>query len=43
MTNTLSQPVVLLFSGQGNPVIGMGSDLWDSNEATKEGANKFLI
>ncbi|PTA90260.1 ACP S-malonyltransferase [Kosakonia radicincitans] len=35
MTNTLSQPVVLLFSGQGNPVIGMGSDLWDINETTK--------
>ncbi|KIS43401.1 ACP S-malonyltransferase [Kosakonia radicincitans] len=35
MTNTLSQPVVLLFSGQGNPVIGMGSDLWDTNETTK--------
>ena len=23
--NNASQPVVLLFSGQGNPVIGMGS------------------
>ena len=33
MTMTLdnpSQPVVLLFSGRGNPVIGMGSDLWIS-------------
>ncbi|WP_343646844.1 ACP S-malonyltransferase [Enterobacter sp.] len=28
-------PVVLLFSGQGNPVTGMGSDLWDINAATK--------
>lgn len=31
-----SQPVVLLFSGQGNPVIGMGSDLWDLNSTTKQ-------
>ncbi len=31
-----SQPVVLLFSGQGNPVIGMGSDLWDLNATTKQ-------
>ena len=33
--NTLSQPVVALFSGQGNPVIGMGSDVWDKSVATK--------
>jgi len=31
-----SQPVVMLFSGQGNPVIGMGSDLWDKSAATKQ-------
>lgn len=35
MMNSVSQPVVLLFSGQGNPVIGMGSDLWDINTTTK--------
>ncbi|STI68775.1 malonyl CoA-acyl carrier protein transacylase [Escherichia coli] len=29
MMNNASQPTVLLFAGQGNPVIGMGSDLWD--------------
>lgn len=34
--NNASQPVVLLFSGQGNPVIGMGSDLWDLNSTTKQ-------
>jgi len=34
--NNPSQPVVLLFSGQGNPVIGMGSDLWDLNATTKQ-------
>ncbi|MEN3801199.1 ACP S-malonyltransferase [Aeromonas veronii] len=31
-----TQPVVLLFSGQGNPVIGMGSNLWDLNATTKK-------
>lgn len=31
MMNNASQPTVLLFAGQGNPVIGMGSDLWDLN------------
>ncbi|SFN23988.1 [acyl-carrier-protein] S-malonyltransferase [Izhakiella capsodis] len=35
LTNA-STPVVLLFSGQGNPVIGMGSDLWDVNATTKQ-------
>jgi [acyl-carrier-protein] S-malonyltransferase len=35
MMNLASQPVVLLFSGQGNPQIGMGSDLWDFNATTK--------
>lgn len=35
MMNHASQPVVLLFSGQGNPQIGMGSDLWDLNATTK--------
>jgi len=34
--NNISQPVVVIFSGQGNPVIGMGSDLWDKNAATKQ-------
>ena len=33
--NNASQPTVLLFAGQGNPVIGMGSDLWDLNASTK--------
>lgn len=32
MTN---QSLVLLFAGQGNPVIGMGADLWDLNVKTK--------
>lgn len=27
--------VAFLFAGQGNPTIGMGSDLWDINEKTK--------
>jgi len=31
-----SQPVAFLFAGQGNPVIGMGSDLWDVNDATRQ-------
>ncbi|MBE5250652.1 acyltransferase domain-containing protein [Mixta mediterraneensis] len=31
-----SHPVVLLFSGQGNPVIGMGSDLWGVNATAKQ-------
>lgn len=35
MMNNASQPTVLLFAGQGNPVIGMGSDLWDLNASTK--------
>lgn len=26
-----SQPVALLFAGQGNPAIGMGADLWNIN------------
>ena len=30
-----SQSTILLFAGQGNPVIGMGSDLWDINTTTK--------
>ncbi|MFD1803090.1 ACP S-malonyltransferase [Mixta tenebrionis] len=33
--NSTSAPVVLLFAGQGNPVIGMGADLWDINAATR--------
>ncbi|MNC19337.1 Polyketide biosynthesis malonyl CoA-acyl carrier protein transacylase PksC [compost metagenome] len=33
--NQSVQPLVLLFAGQGNPVIGMGSDLWDRNTTTK--------
>lgn len=33
--NDSEHPVVLLFSGQGNPMTGMGSDLWDINAATK--------
>lgn len=33
--NKEEQPVALLFAGQGNPVIGMGADLWDLNQATK--------
>ncbi|WP_285111480.1 ACP S-malonyltransferase [Leclercia adecarboxylata] len=35
VTNQLTQPLVLLFAGQGNPVIGMGADLWDLNKTTK--------
>ncbi|MCU6663137.1 ACP S-malonyltransferase [Silvania hatchlandensis] len=34
--NQSVQPLVLLFAGQGNPVIGMGSDLWDRNASTKQ-------
>lgn len=30
-----ARPVVLLFSGQGNPLIGMGSDLWAVNDTTR--------
>ena len=30
-----TQPLVLLFAGQGNPVIGMGADVWDLNTTTK--------
>ena len=33
--NIKSSPVALLFAGQGNPVIGMGAELWDINETTK--------
>lgn len=33
--NKPAQPVAFLFAGQGNPVIGMGSDLWDLNDATR--------
>lgn len=32
--NKTSQPVVFLFAGQGNPVIGMGADLWNINQTT---------
>lgn len=36
MVSQLSTPsVALIFAGQGNPVIGMGSDLWDLNAVTK--------
>lgn len=31
-----SQPVAFMFAGQGNPVIGMGSDLWDINDAIRQ-------
>ncbi|WLI78612.1 ACP S-malonyltransferase [Kosakonia sp. H02] len=33
--NNAEKPIALLFAGQGNPVIGMGADLWDLNQATK--------
>jgi len=35
ITKDSAQPVVLLFSGQGNPMIGMGSDLWDADATAK--------
>ncbi|AYZ16736.1 ACP S-malonyltransferase [Klebsiella pasteurii] len=36
MVSQLStRPVALIFAGQGNPVIGMGADLWDLNAVTK--------
>lgn len=31
-----SQSVAFMFAGQGNPVIGMGSDLWDLNDAIRQ-------
>lgn len=34
--NQSAPPFVLLFAGQGNPIIGMGSDLWDLNPVTKQ-------
>lgn len=34
-SNVKSSSVALLFAGQGNPVIGMGSDLWNINKTTK--------
>ncbi len=34
-SNVNSSTVALLFAGQGNPVIGMGADLWDINKTTK--------
>lgn len=33
---TQSTSVAFLFAGQGNPTIGMGADLWDSNDVTKK-------
>ncbi|MFE4108898.1 ACP S-malonyltransferase [Kosakonia sp. YIM B13611] len=33
--SSTSQPVFFLFAGQGNPVIGMGADLWNINETTR--------
>lgn len=33
--NSTSQPVVFLFAGQGNPVIGMGADLWNINQTIR--------
>lgn len=33
--NTL-QSVAFIFAGQGNPTIGMGADLWDINDITKQ-------
>mgnify|MGYP004708228237 FL=1 len=35
MDMNASNPVVLLFAGQGNPVIGMGADLWDTSAETR--------
>lgn len=31
-----SQLIAFMFAGQGNPVIGMGSDLWAINDATRQ-------
>lgn len=36
MTKQSVQPAVLIFAGQGNPVVGMGADLWDLNTTTRE-------
>ncbi len=36
MDMTQSTSVAFLFAGQGNPTIGMGADLWDSNDETKK-------
>lgn len=36
MTKQSVQPTVLIFAGQGNPVVGMGADLWDLNTTTRE-------
>lgn len=36
MVSQLStRSIALIFAGQGNPVIGMGADLWDLNAVTK--------
>ncbi|MBA7845716.1 ACP S-malonyltransferase [Klebsiella sp. RHBSTW-00484] len=35
MKNQFEQSHVLLFAGQGNPVIGMGADLWGLNTLTR--------
>ncbi|MGP3590089.1 ACP S-malonyltransferase [Vagococcus sp. WN89Y] len=34
--NGSQQPVAFLFAGQGNPLIGMGADLWDINPMTRQ-------
>jgi len=36
MENNQSRPVAYLFAGQGNPLIGMGSDLWGINDSTRQ-------
>lgn len=36
MTKQSVQPTVLIFAGQGNPVVGMGADLWDLNTTTRK-------
>lgn len=33
---TVLRSVAVLFAGQGNPTVGMGADIWDTNETTRQ-------